>query len=432
MTGITANAGPSALSIRAVLEDPDRLDALCQLNLLDTEAEEAFDRLTRLASKVLRTPVALFSLVDGDRQFFKSLVGLPEPWAAQRQTPLSHSICQYVVASGQPLIIPDTAADPLTHDNLAIPDLGVLSYAGIPVQIGRDAIGSFCVVDHQAREWLPEEIDILRELAASVMTEVELRLELQARERAEHELMYYAKELEDRNSELDAYSYTIAHDLKAPLSGVVGYANLIQMITGTDQAEIADYADKIAQSGAAMADMIDQLLRLARLRKDEIQPQPVDMQVAVGQALMRFEQQIAAHRIEMGVDHAMPPCLGHEAWVVEVLANLIGNAIKYRGPENTAPEISIGAESLVGAANRYWVRDNGVGIAAADQARLFEGFTRLRTVKDVDGFGLGLSIVRRMIHRMGGEVGVESERGVGSTFWFMLPAVVETPSAGLE
>src|SRR5262245_54579556 len=99
----------------AAIRNPARLATLHRLNLMDTPAEIAFDRLTRLAATILRTPVALIALVDADRQFFKSCVGLPEPWASMRQTPLSHCFCQYIVASGEPLVVADARAHPLLH-----------------------------------------------------------------------------------------------------------------------------------------------------------------------------------------------------------------------------------------------------------------------------------------------------------------------------
>src|SRR5215212_1356552 len=109
------------------LDDPRRLDALRRTALLDTPAEEAFDRLTRLATRILRVPVSLVSLIDRDRQFFKSCVGLPEPWASARQTPMSHSFCQHAVVTARPLVIEDAREHPLVRENLAIPDLGVIA-----------------------------------------------------------------------------------------------------------------------------------------------------------------------------------------------------------------------------------------------------------------------------------------------------------------
>jgi hypothetical protein len=158
------------------LTDTQRLAALHRVALLDTPAEEAFDRLTRLAGLVLGVPVALVSLVDADRQFFKSCVGLPEPWASVRETPLSHSFCQHTVASRQPLVIEDARDHPLVRDNLAIPDLSVIAYAGIPlITSDGHVLGSFCAIDDRPRPWTDHDLTVLAELAGSAMTIIELR-----------------------------------------------------------------------------------------------------------------------------------------------------------------------------------------------------------------------------------------------------------------
>jgi PAS domain S-box-containing protein len=169
-----------------VLHNSARLAALRQLGILDTPADPSFDRLTRLAARILNAPVALVSLVDEDRQFFKSAVGLDEPWASRRGTPLSYSFCQYVVASGEPLVINDAREHDLLHNNLSVSEMGVVAYAGIPL-VTRDGqqLGSFCVIDHQPRTWTQAEIDILSDLAASVMTEIELLIDNVERRRAE-------------------------------------------------------------------------------------------------------------------------------------------------------------------------------------------------------------------------------------------------------
>jgi formate hydrogenlyase transcriptional activator len=159
-----------------VIENEARLDALRRTSLLDSPPEEAFDRLTRLATTVLRVPVALVSLVDGDRQFFKSQCGLSEPLASSRQTPLTHSFCKHAVGSREPLVVADARRDPRFGHNHAFSELGVIAYAGIPLITSEgDALGTFCVVDRRPHDWTEEEIGILRVLATSTMSEIELR-----------------------------------------------------------------------------------------------------------------------------------------------------------------------------------------------------------------------------------------------------------------
>jgi GAF domain-containing protein len=167
----------------SIVRNVSRISALHRLNILDTPPEAALDRLTRIACRVLRAPVGLVSLVDRDRQFFKSCVGLPEPIASARQTPLSHSFCKHVVASGKPLVIEDARANPLVNLNPSIAELGIVAYAGIPLIASTgETLGSFCVIDSKPRAWTFEDVEALQDLAACVMHEIEGRSLLRASE----------------------------------------------------------------------------------------------------------------------------------------------------------------------------------------------------------------------------------------------------------
>lgn len=169
--------------------DPQRLSALRATGLLDSAPEPGFDRLTRLAARLLGTPVAAVSLVDERRQFFKSAVGLPEPWASRRETPLSHSFCRHVVDGERPLVVDDAREHPLVRDNPAVPELGVRAYLGVPLRTADGhVLGALCVVDSSVRAWRDEDVRLVSELAESVLTEVELRGALAEARRAEAEL----------------------------------------------------------------------------------------------------------------------------------------------------------------------------------------------------------------------------------------------------
>jgi GAF domain-containing protein len=170
---------PRVDEVAKALAEPGRLAALYDAALLDSPPEEQFDRLARLAARVVDAPVALVSAVDRDRQFFKSCLGLPEPWATRRETPLSHSFCQHVVVAREPVVISDAREDELLRDNLAIRDLGVIAYLGVPlITIEGHAIGTICVIDHEPRIWTSDEVSLVKDVAAAVVTEITLRAEL--------------------------------------------------------------------------------------------------------------------------------------------------------------------------------------------------------------------------------------------------------------
>jgi len=159
------------------LRDPARLEALRRTGLLDSAAEDIYQRLTVAARRLLAAPVALVSLVDADRQFFASASGLPEPWASTRQTPLSHSFCQHVVLRGCPLVVEDARQHPTLQHNLAVPDFDVVAYLGVPlITPDGQILGSFCVIDHVPRRWGPREVATMEALAGAVMTEIALRI----------------------------------------------------------------------------------------------------------------------------------------------------------------------------------------------------------------------------------------------------------------
>lgn len=154
----------------------ERLSSLKATHLMDSPQEEVFDRAVRLAAKLTGRPVSLLSLVDGTRQFFKAATGL-EGWAAeQRQTPLSHSFCQYVVETDAPLIVTDARNDERLNNNSGIEDLGIVAYLGVPVHApDGQPLGSFCVIDGQAHAWDDDDLVVLRDLAAMIEIELELR-----------------------------------------------------------------------------------------------------------------------------------------------------------------------------------------------------------------------------------------------------------------
>jgi len=167
---------PDVESVISGVADPARLRTLKRTGLLDSDPETAFDNLTRLARDLLGVPVALISLVDTDRQWFKSFVGLGEPWASRRETPLTHSFCKHVVQGGAPLIVEAARDHPLVKDNLAIDELGVEAYLGMPLTMPDGAIiGSLCAIDSRPRCWSDDDQTLLRELARCVMAEVVIR-----------------------------------------------------------------------------------------------------------------------------------------------------------------------------------------------------------------------------------------------------------------
>lgn len=157
--------------------------------LLDTPPEETFDRVTRMVCRLLDVPVSLFSIVDSSRQFFKSVHGLGEPWASLRETPLSHSICQHVVRLGMPVAIGDTRSEISLSGNLAITEFNAEAYLGVPVRnAGGHVFASLAAISHEKRNWGDDDLATMRDLAAMVESELQLRSEILSRREAERDL----------------------------------------------------------------------------------------------------------------------------------------------------------------------------------------------------------------------------------------------------
>jgi len=254
--------------------------------------------------------------------------------------------------------------------------------------------------------------------AAEVMARVRAHLGLRALQK---DLRREIAERDKLIAELDAFAHTVAHDLKTPLTSIIGYAQLLEhAYTTLSDEDRRSYLGMIAQRGHDMNNIIEELLLLAGVRRmEEVKMKPLDMADIVARAQRRLSDVIAEHQAEIVLPLAnnWPVAVGYGPWIEEVWANYISNAIKYGG---RPPRVKLGATEQEDGTVRFWVRDNGAGLSSEEQGRLFTPFTRLSQVR-VKGHGLGLSIVRRIVEKLGKQVGVESDEGEGSTFFFTLP-----------
>jgi signal transduction histidine kinase len=227
------------------------------------------------------------------------------------------------------------------------------------------------------------------------------------------------REREKLIAELNAFADTVAHDIKSPIVTMVAVGELLlDKLSTLNSPEITALAERLLRMGYKTCTIVDDLLMLASVRGQEITLRRLDMAVVVSEVETRLASIIASSHTELIKPVKFPPALGYAPWVEEVWANYIGNAIKYGGKP---PRVELGATPEDGMI-RFWVRDNGVGLAPEAQTQLFTQFTRVGP-RDVEGHGLGLSIVKRIVEKLGGTVRVESAGlNQGSTFSFTLPA----------
>ena len=220
-------------------------------------------------------------------------------------------------------------------------------------------------------------------------------------------------------TDLDAYARTVAHDLKNPISGVIGLTDFIKEdIQNQEEGKAFKLLDLLNEQGYKMLKIVDELLMLSRIRKEDFNPVEVDMYLIVNEAIKRLNLLAEERNATIVLPEKWPVVFGHSQWIEEVWVNLLSNAIKYGGDP---PKIVMGSEDLKDGRFRFWIQDNGKGLPSESFEKLFTDFERLGK-NNVEGHGLGLSITKRIIEKLGGQVFVSSENspGKGCIFSFIL------------
>ena len=340
-------------------------------------------------------------------------------------------MASWVASSGKGLVVPDTLKDERYYEGIEqAVGFAPRSVLSAPMWVQQRVVGVLQALDADPNRYTETDLRLAEPLAAAAATAIvnaqlyeRAQQEIAERRRAEEVLHQQALELEARNTELDAFDHTVAHDLKNPLSLVLGFSEALENDhTGLSREELRRHLHAIARNAGTMGRIIDELLLLAGVRKTQATVSPLDMPCIVDEARLRISELIEECQAEIVLPEASawPVALGHAEWIVEVWANYLSNSIKYGGQP---PRVTLGAEVQPDGMVRFWVRDNGHGLSPEEQARLFTPFTRLDQVR-AKGHGLGLSIVRRIVVKLGGQVGVESQIGQGSSFFFTLPGEV--------
>jgi two-component system sensor histidine kinase/response regulator len=317
-----------------------------------------------------------------------------------------YEVCQKIKANPQTQDIPVIFISALDEvlDKVKAFSVGAVDYITKPFQIAEVLVS---VKNHLTIRTLQQQLQ---------QTNTELR-------RANHELVAANVALRETNRELDAFARTVAHDLKSPLTVMMGYADLLKndlVDQETLNSTSLELLEQIEQGGQQGVRIIDKLLLLAWVRKGQVDLTPVDMGAVVAQVRQSLASVIQQSQAELILPEQWPAVLGYQPWLEEVWANYLSNGLKYG---SRPPRLELGATPQENGLIRFWVRDNGSGLSPQDQRNLFTEFTQLEPDR-ADEHGLGLSIVRRIIEKLGGEVGVESEVGQGSLFYFTLPAVL--------
>jgi len=259
----------------------------------------------------------------------------------------------------------------------------------------------------------------VEEVLARVDAHVTLNL---LKERLEQQVIAMGKVnqvLQETNAELNAFAHTVAHDLKNPLANMLMAVEIVRRVAAAKgRQELPDEVLGTLEASARKAvNIVDELLLLASVRREEVQCRPLHMGEIVAQAQQRLGWMIDDYQAKVDVPDTWPTALGYTSWVEEIWVNYLSNGLKYGG---RPPVLVLGATPQDDGMIWFWVRDNGPGIPAEIQETLFAEFTRIERTRAM-GHGLGLSIVKRIAEKLGGKVGIESAEGKGSLFYFALP-----------
>jgi len=267
-----------------------------------------------------------------------------------------------------------------------------------------------------------DELQRLKDYTARLIQKLEDKVEEVSTLNAtlEQRVSAATAELREANAELEAYVNSVTHDLRGPLRAIEGYSVMLVEDSSLSPAERQQLTARIATSATKMQRLMQDLLDYSRLKQREITVEPIDLGAVLSEARSRVAQEIESKHAEVSLPLSPPRVLGVEPILVQAVTNLLSNALKFVPPD-TVPRVTLTVERIREQV-RLTIRDNGIGIAAEDQPRVFRVFERLHDPDLYPGTGIGLASVKRAVAKMGGELGFESERGRGSAFWIDLPA----------
>lgn len=430
-------------------DEEQRLAALHSYDVLDTDAEQSFDELTELVATVLEVPIALVSLIDEKRQWFKSHHGLDAT-----ETPREISFCGHAILEDRMFVVEDSEVDDRFKDNpLVTGDPHLRFYAGMPL-IAKDGhrIGTLCGIDRKPRELTESQLRILELVSRQVISQLELRKAAATKERLVQQQDILLRRLESANQDVRDFVTVVAHDLRAPVLNASGFSE--ELLASTDDLErvidqvevnlssekktelkailendIRESARYIRRSATEMEARITAIMLMARHGERPLSLESLDLQALVAQTC--GDHHIQAKQIGGNFNIGLLPTICADKISVQlVVENLVSNAVKYRDTERPF-ELQISADLEPDGIFLHF-RDNGRGIDKGDMSGVFVMFRRVGQ-QNTEGDGTGLAYSRAIVTRLGGRIWCESVFGEGSSFHLYLPTdVVSAGEIGLN
>ncbi|GEM_PF-2840451 len=395
--------------------EEERLAALHRYNIMDTDPEDAFDRITRIASWAFKTPIALVSLVDGHRQWFKSNHGLDV-----KQTHKDISFCSHAILQDEAFVVSDATKDERFCNNpLVTGDPNVAFYAGHPlITFDGYKLGTLCLIDQNPRpgRLSAEEKLILKDLASLVIDELELRNEGQQAKR--------------NNLLKSEFLANMSHEIRTPMNGIIGMTELLLETQLTPKQ--SHYAHTLINSAESLLTIINDILDFSKIESGKLTLEPINFNLfsLVDSIIEMVEVKAQEKFIDLIVTYdANTPShiIGDSVRIGQIISNFLSNAIKFTAKGKVVLHIEsqeVASDYIVlGKKKRLFkfsVTDSGIGIEPEFRNTIFDKFTQadVSTTRKFGGTGLGLAICKQLAALMEGEIGVESVLGEGSTFWF--------------
>jgi signal transduction histidine kinase len=391
-----------------------RLENLKSYHILDTEFEEDYDELTKLAAFICDTPIALISIIDSKRQWFKAKVGLDV-----RETHRDHAFCAHAILNKNELfIVNDALSDKRFSDNpLVLEDPKIRFYAGAPLVTSEGyPLGTLCAIDKKPKELSPEQLNALTVLSKHVIKLLELK-------KAYHIIQNHSEILEQLNRQKDKFFSIISHDLKTPFISLLGYSEILSGDADTlPREEIKDLSEKIYSTSKNTFKFIENLLNWSLIArgKMEIHLKQVNLNDLISRIMNLLQGAFEKKKIQVSFDQESQILINADSnMIFSSIQNLISNSIKFTP---AAGKITISLKAKNGSAE-VQIIDSGIGIAKEKLENIFDIDAAYSTkgTEGEEGTGLGLALCNQFIKKNNGKISVESEVGKGTSFTILLP-----------